>query len=112
VSDDTAAALHAEAGSFERARLAGQSPEPGPLLAAATAHLALSRPLGEILAEYAPLLEAHSAGEPVDLARLQELMGELGPVRKAAAIEAGALPGTPLAVTAVTTAGEAVDGLD
>lgn len=105
MSDDTAGALHAEARGYEQALAAGRNPDPGPLLAAARAHLAVSRPAQEILAEYSPPLDAHSAGEPVDLGRLQELMAELGPVRKAAAILAGALPGTLPVVTA--TAGEA-----
>jgi hypothetical protein len=99
MSGDTAAALHAEASGYGQALAAGQDPDPAALLLAARAHLAVSRPLEEILAEYSPLLDAHSAGEAVDLARLHELMAELGPVRKAAAILAGALPasGTPAA---------------
>jgi hypothetical protein len=113
VSDDTVTALHAEARAFEQARAAGETPEPEPLLAAARAHLETSRPLEEILADYSPLLDSHSAGEPVDLARMQELMTELGPVRKAAAIEAGALPGTAPVVTATAaTTEEPGDGLD
>jgi hypothetical protein len=105
VNDATAAALHAEARGYEQARLAGRAPEPEPLFTAARAHLAVSRPPEEILAEYSPLLDSHSAGEAVDLARLQGLMGELGPVRKAAAIVSGALPGGG----PVVTPGAAVD---
>lgn len=112
MTDDTAAALHAEARAYEQALSSGRSPDPAALLAAARAHLAVSRPLEEILAEYGPLLEAHSAGESPDLARMQELMAELGPVRKAAAFLSGALPGTVPVVTAVTTGEGAGHGLD
>lgn len=107
MNDETAAVLHAEARGYEQALTAGQDPDPAGLLDAARAHLAVSRPLEEILAEYGPLLEAHSAGEPGDLGRLNELMAELGPVRKAAAVLAGALPGTAPAVTAEVSTGEA-----
>lgn len=110
MNDETAAALHAEARNYEQAVKSGQSPEPEPLLSAARAHLALSRPAEEILAEYSPLLDAHSAGETVDLAKMTELMAELGPVRKAHAVLAGALPGTAPVVTTATE--EAGNGLD
>jgi hypothetical protein len=106
VTDDTAAALDAEAYKYEVAALDPRVTEEQvleglpALQAAAQAHLETSRPLDEILAEYSPLLDKHSNGEEVDLNRLNELMAELGPARKAQAILDGALPGTAPVIVA------------
>lgn len=105
---DTATELHKQANVYAQAVTAGNPADAGPLLAAARAHLAEARPLDDILVEYTPLLDAYSAGEPIVLGQLQELMAELGPVRKATAILAGALPGT---APVVTTEKEADNGL-
>ena len=68
---------------------------PADLLAAAEAHLAASRPLEEIKAEYDELQAARWVrGEVTDTAREQELADELAPVAEAAANLAGSLPGT------------------
>lgn len=102
MSDETAAALHEEARKYEQAALSQTlRPEHQPALeAVAQAHVEASRPLDEILAEYVPLLEQHSAGELTDYTRFSELMNELQPVRLATAILNGAPPGTAPVIVA------------
>ena len=71
------------------------------LTAAAEAHLAASRPLEEIKAEYDELQAARwEHGEAVDPGRLQALADELAPVAEATQNLAGNLPGSGHAATA------------
>jgi hypothetical protein len=80
--------------------------DPAALLAAAKAHLAASRPLDVVKAEYDELQAARwERGEATDTAREQELADELAPVAEAAANLAGSLPGTAHAAAAETGIG-------
>jgi len=104
---DTAAAFHAAYRAYGRgaaeAIASGQNPDPAVLdessglTAAARAHVEASRPLAELLAEYAAandLLLATPSPAPADAHAVQELANELTAVRMAAAILDGSWPGT------------------
>lgn len=99
MSDETAAALEIAMGDY---RVTGDGEA---LKAAARAHLDASRPLGVlpsegaelaagVLTEYQALADAMAAGKPYDEQALAGLATELTYLRQAAAITAGALPGT------------------
>jgi hypothetical protein len=107
----TTAAFHAAYRAYGRgaaeAIASGQNPdlaslaESSGLTAAARAHIAASRPLETLLAEYAAdnaaahaAAQAHTPPDPGSVQALQELANELTGVRMAAAILAGSLPGT------------------
>lgn len=99
MSGDTALAYRQAQQEYRNA--APGAADPAALLAAARAHLAASRPLEEIKAEYDELQAARwERGEAVDTDRLQELAGELAPVAEAAANLAGSLPGAGHAASA------------
>jgi len=100
VTAATEAVLMAEAGRFARETAAGLDPCRAGVNGAATAHLAESRPLDLVLAEYSALLDAAHAGQPHDPAELATLGQELGMLRMAEATVHGRAPGTPHAVTA------------
>jgi len=100
VSGDTALAYRQAQQEYRQARAqaeaagAGEA-DPAGLLAAARAHLAASRPLDAVKAEYDELQAARwERGEAVDTGRLQDLADELAPAAEAAANLAGSLPGT------------------
>lgn len=68
--------------------------DPAPLQAAAAGHLGASRPLAELLAEYAAAVEDQEQNAPDRAAAAQRIADELAPVRIAARIAAGGLPRT------------------
>lgn len=98
--NDTAL-VYRQAQQDYRAALSGGAADPAELLAAAEAHLAASRPLADIKAEYDELQAARwERGEVTDTAREQELADELAPVAEATANLAGSLPGLAHAASA------------
>jgi hypothetical protein len=109
VSDETALAYRQAQQDYRQAP--GEA-DPAELLAAAGAHLAASRPLEDIKAEYDELQAARwERGEATDTAREQELADELAPVAEATQNLAGNLPGTAHAVSAATEIGGLTHGL-
>lgn len=99
MSDESALAYRQAQQEYRQAAASG-SADPAALLAAARAHLAASRPLEEIKAEYDEMQDARwIRGEVTDTAREQALADELAPVAEAAQNLAGNLPGTAHSVT-------------
>lgn len=64
------------------------------LQTAAQGHLGASRPLDELLAEYATAMEDQKSHTPAEAARAQAIADELEYVRTAARVAAGHLPST------------------
>lgn len=107
MSTESEAALDAAVQAYQagkaEAGLSGQDPaavSAAGLLEAAGAHLEVSRPLADLLAEYGAMDEANHAGEPFDAAVYAALGSELSKVRQASQISQGNLPGSSHAASA------------